>query len=368
MSCLHRYWLKEFTRFFVMIQAMILVIFIIIDYLSRLDKFLGAGIGLGKGLWYVLLKLPFMFVQLTPAAILLSTIVVFSLMNKNHELTIIKSAGISAYYLVRPAVAAALGLALVMFFLGETLIPLSMSRANYIRYVELSKKSQMSSGKQDLWIKAENSFIHISYFDPENEAISGVTITSMDEGFSIENKVFARKGKYTGNGKWMLEGIQKQPFHKNKFSDDSDSFAPKDNTKISQPVELPINITPEELGKAVKKTDEMSFSQLRHYADKVESEGYDATVYRVDMHAKPAFVFICIIMALTGAALGLRSFARESLPLAIAAGLAVAFGYWVLFGICLSMGYGKVLPPVAAAWATNLIFTCGGGLLLATTR
>ncbi len=368
MSSLHKYWIREFFRFFVMIQTMILVIFIIIDYLSRLNKFLAADLGLGRGLWYVILKLPFMFVQLTPAAILLSTIVVFSLMNKNHELTIIKSAGISAHYLVRPAIAAALGLAFLMFFLGETLIPLSMSRANHIRYVELSKKSRMSSGKQDIWIKSKNVFIHISYFDPENETISGITITSMDDEFAIENRLFAKRGKYAGKGKWILEDIQSQPLYTDRFSDDSHFSTPKDSTNPLLALELPIDITPEELGKAVKKTDEMSFSQLRHYVDKVESEGYDATVYRVDMHAKPAFVFICIIMALAGAALGLRSFARESLPLAIAAGLAISFAYWVVFGICISMGYGGILPPMAAAWVTNLIFTCGGGLLLMTTQ
>ncbi len=337
MSCLHKYWIKEFSRFFFIIQTMVLMIFVIIDYLSRMDKFLSSDIGLGRGLWYVILKLPFMFVQLTPAAILLSTIVVFSLMNRNNELTIIKSAGISAYYLVRPALVCALVLALVMFFTGETLIPVTMSQANHIRYVELSKKNRMSVGKQDIWIKSDNSFIHISYFDPVNGSIAGVTIRSMGKDFAIQDRIFAEKGVYDNNGRWKLTDISRQTFEP--------SLKRYQAQHISK-ITLPLKITPEDLGKAVKKTDEMSFSQLRHYVNKVESEGYDATVYRVDMHAKPAFVCICIIMALTGAALA----------------------YWVMFGVCLSLGYAQVLPPLAAAWTTNIIFMCAACLFLMTTQ
>ncbi len=39
MACLHKYWFKEFFKFFGVIQALILVLFVIIDYLSRMDKF-----------------------------------------------------------------------------------------------------------------------------------------------------------------------------------------------------------------------------------------------------------------------------------------------------------------------------------------
>ena len=86
MSCLHKYWLKEFVKFFSIIQLMILTLFVFIDYLSRMDKFLNSDISLMGALGYVLLKVPFMFVQLTPASVLLATITVFGLMNRSNEL------------------------------------------------------------------------------------------------------------------------------------------------------------------------------------------------------------------------------------------------------------------------------------------
>ena len=108
----------------------------------------------------------------------------------------------------------------------------------------------------------------------------------------------------------------------------------------------------------------MSFFELKAYVQKVEAEGYDPTTYRVDMNGKIAFPFICIIMALTGAATGMRSFAKNNMPLAIAIGVVICFLYWIMYGFCLSMGYATILPPVIAAWVANLVFLCMGSIYL----
>jgi lipopolysaccharide export system permease protein len=108
----------------------------------------------------------------------------------------------------------------------------------------------------------------------------------------------------------------------------------------------------------------MSFFELKNYVKKVEEEGYDATTFKVDLNAKIAFPFICIIMVLTGAATGMRSFAKNNIPAAIAIGIVIAFLYWAVYGFCLSLGYGVILPPIVSAWTTNLFFFCFGILYL----
>ena len=121
-----------------MLYEVITVLFVFIDYLSHMNRMLEYNVSFARGFWYVLLKLPYMFVQLTPAGVLLAVISVFGLMNRNEELTALKSSGISVYFLVKPAIGAGCLLALLMLFLGETLIPLSMARSNYIRYHEMA--------------------------------------------------------------------------------------------------------------------------------------------------------------------------------------------------------------------------------------
>ena len=86
------------------------------------------------------------------------------------------------------------------------------------------------------------------------------------------------------------------------------------DVKLYDKKTVPLTIKPEDLIEVSKKTNEMSFFELKKYVKKVEEEGYDATTYTVDLNGKIAFPFICIIMVLTGAATGMRSFVKENIP------------------------------------------------------
>ncbi|MDM8538993.1 LptF/LptG family permease, partial [Desulfobacterales bacterium HSG17] len=95
-----------------------------------------------------------------------------------------------------------------------------------------------------------------------------------------------------------------------------------------------------------------------------ESEGYDATLYKVDLHAKAAFPFICIILSIVGISIASRRIIKDGLPAGIAYGIGIAFLYWIFYSFCISLGYGGMLPPVAAAWVANLVFSCFAVYLL----
>jgi lipopolysaccharide export system permease protein len=119
---------------------------------------------------------------------------------------------------------------------------------------------------------------------------------------------------------------------------------------------IKLDILPDDLKKIVKKSSEMNFSELLAYIRKIEKEGYDASAYKVDLFGRTASPFICIIMILTGAAVGIGHGIKDNFSLGIAKGVGVSFFYWVLFGFCTSLGYGKMLPPFISAWAANFIF------------
>ena len=108
----------------------------------------------------------------------------------------------------------------------------------------------------------------------------------------------------------------------------------------------------------------MSYNALRALIRKVEAEGYDATRYRVDLNYKIAFPVVCLIMCLVGTGIAVRGKLKEGLPVIVSYGMGIAFLYWIVLSFCVSLGYGEILPPVAAAWAANLIFLCVGGIVL----
>jgi lipopolysaccharide export system permease protein len=84
----------------------------------------------------------------------------------------------------------------------------------------------------------------------------------------------------------------------------------------------------------------------------------------VDLQAKIAFPFVCIILCTLALGIGVHKKLQENLALVVALGIGVAFLYWTLYSFCLSLGYGGVLPPFVAAWTTNVVFFSAGVLNL----
>lgn len=375
-STLTQYWIKEFFRFFFLIQTIVLAIFISVDYLTNIDKFLKSGISLVSAFGYVLLKTPFMFVQLTPAGTVLAVVTVFGLMNRNNELLAIKASGISTWYIVMPAVVTGMALALMMLFLGETLVPLTMAKANYIKYALIKKNRNIYAVRENVWIKGDGSISHFKYFNPRDKTISGITITFLDKNFKITRRVDAERGEFqdslqsdnsvtsehhgkSKSVKWILSGVLEQT-----FDEDVQDFVIKSYGQK----EIYLQLEPDDLKAVVKKSDEMDFRELAAHIKKVEHEGYDATTYRVDLFGKSAFPFICVIMAIIGAAAGMRSFVKENLALGIAIGIGASFSYWIVYGFATSLGYARILPPFVSGWATNFLFLCMAMIYLINTE
>lgn len=358
MPSLHKYLLKELFKLFVIIQSIILVLFVFIEYLSKMNRFLNSDITLIGALWYVILEIPFMFVQVAPASVLLANIFVFGLMNRNNELLALQSSGISTYLLIRPALFSGLVLAVTMFFLGEILVPISMTKVHHIKNTVIQKNNNITQTKKNIWIKSDKKLIHFNFYDRINKSVSGITIIAMGEGFQPEYRLDAKTGYYQ-DGKWVFEKSIQQIYNHDTHEYDVLQF---DTKAISA------DIKPEDIGQMVKKSDEMGFFELKKYVQKVENEGYDATTYVVDLYGKMAFPFICFIMALTGAATGMRPFSKESLPRAITIGIIISFMYWFVHGFFMSLGYGSSLPPLLAAWLANLLFLCFGIIYLLTTE
>ncbi len=358
MSTINKYWMGQFLRFFFMVQLIVLAIFITVDYLTNLNKFFKSGISLLDAMGYVLLKTPFMFVQFTPAGVVLAVIVVFGLMNRNNELLALKAGGVSAYFLVKPAVVAGVLLSFSMFFLGETVVPITMAKANYIKYTVIKKKHQVHATRENIWIRSNDTIAHFKFFNPVDRTLSGITLTRMDEHFHVIERMDARSGVYR-EGQWYFLNLLTQTFTP---GNEGGAVTMYDEKRVD------MDILPEDLVQMVKKTDEMRFSELAAHIRKVEQEGYDATTYRVDLLGKTAFPFICLIMSIMGAAVGMRSSVKENLPLGIVFGLAMAFLYWILYSFTTSLGYGRMLPPVVSAWAANFLFLCAALFYLARTE
>ena len=354
MYILHKHIAKEIVKNFTIILAIVTGIYLIVDFFERIDNFMEAGAPMGSAIWFFLLKLPFIISQVLPVAVLLAVLVSMGLMSKNNEIIALKSSGIGVYNLFKPIALIGIAISLFLFFLSEVVVPITMSKSNRIYLTKVKKVATYATRQKNIWIKGKRSITHIKHYNAAARTIFDITLHQFDRKFKLIRRVDAARGEFK-NGKWVLVDIMEQLWNETENRYDIKFFERKAE---------PVDLLPEDLKRVAKESEEMSFNELRDYIDAIEAEGYNASNYRVDLHAKTAFPFVCLIMSMIGTGISVRGKAKEGLAMVVSYGLGLVFLYWVSFSFCISLGYGGLLPPLMAAWLTNMFFLCIGGILL----
>jgi len=354
MSIIYKYLSREILKNFGVILVAVISIYIAVDFFEKIDDFMEADLPFSRAITFFIYNTPFVVAQIMPVGLFLAILVVFGLMSKNNEIIALKSSGVSIYALLWPVLSLGLMCTILLFFLSEVIVPISTGKANEIWLREVRKEMAITTREKNVWIKGNRAIIHIRFYDAENRTLHGISVNRFDKDFNLIRRVDAKKAVFQ-KGKWVLNDSMVQTYEKKtgkyqiKFYDERAEV---------------LDFVPADLKRVMRKSQEMSFKELMGYIKKVEKEGYDATSYRVDLQAKIAFPFVCIVLCLVGTGLSFRGRINESLPVVIAYGLGIVFLYWIFQSFCVSLGYGEMLPPLIAVWTANIIAACAGVLVL----
>lgn len=356
MKTIRRYMIREVLKTFFLVLAVVIGLYLAIDFLEKVDNFMEAGLPISRLIQFLIYEIPFVVVQVLPVAQLLAVLITVGFMNRHNEIMALKSCGVSIYRLVMPMAALGVVFSMVLFVMAEFIVPVTIGRANHIWNREVRQSSVVSTREKNIWIRGDQSIIHIRYYHPPDQTMYGVTVHRFNERFGLVERIDAEKG-VSGGDRWQLENVVVQNF-------DTGGSASHVNFQASREEDL--GIAPEDLFRVAKKSEEMGIAELGRYIEKIQSEGYEATAYQVDWMNKLAFPLVCIIMSLIGVGIAVRSRLREGMVMSVVSGVTVAFLYWVFHSFSLSLGYGEMLPAWIAAWIANLAFICLGGFLLMT--
>lgn len=358
MSIIFKYLTREILKTFGIVLITVIVIYIAVDFFEKADNFVAAGLPFSKIITFFLCSMPFILSQIIPVAILLSVLIVFGLMKKNNEIITLKSSGISAIYLLKPVLVIGVLASIFLFIFLDTVVPITLDKANKIWLIEVKQKRIIRSKESNIWIKGRHRITHIKFFRPKSQSIYGITINHFDDNFHLTRRIDAAKGVFE-KGKWHLYDLMEQGI---------DFTSGETSAQFIKHREEALGFLPEDFQEVIKKPEEMRLKELYEYIKQIESEGYSATSYRVDLFAKTAFPAVCFILCLTGTGIALNEKSREGLAAGITFGIGIAFLYWIFYSFCLSLGYGEMLPPWLAAWSTNAIFFLIGTLMMVHTH
>jgi lipopolysaccharide export system permease protein len=291
-------------------------------------------------------------------SVLMGTLVTLGLLARTNELTALRAAGVSPFGYCTPFVLVACLWSCGDFALAEYVVPLASTRANLIWNFEANRRSREGGFSQErIWYRGDQLLYNIRVLHPRRQMAEGVTIYFFDETFHLVKRLEARKGLWDGTG-WtfsdgfILGGADESPYTVEQF----------------QELRLELPQRPSDFQYLAKPPEEMTWGELSQYVAKIRREGYDATRYLVDLYAKISFPCTSLVMTILGIGVALYQGKRGGIATGVAASVALAFVYVLVFHFLLSLGYAGKLPPVLAAWIPNAFFALAGLFLMAIAR
>ena len=359
MRILDRYIVKKFLAVLFFTTLAFIVIFIVVDLVEHLDKFITSKAGIDRTFLYYVYYIPYIIVLTLPVNMLLSSLFSLGSMAQHNELIAVLSSGVSLYRIVFPLLFVALIISIVSGFAGETMVPEANRRRFDIYRYEIRNQPREAVGtqRQISLQDYDNRQISILYYDARKKRANKVNIVRKEgnqilERWDVKYMIWKDSLNY-----WMLHDITRRTFNNSSEKITKvDSFAYSDT-----------RVAPEDLIDLQVKPEEMNYRELSRFVEKMRGLGADARKWVVDLYMKISYPFSCFIIVLFGAPLASRK--RRSGPaLGFAIALLISFVYFLILRSGQVLGHNGTLEPWLGAWIGNIIFAIGGILLMLKAR
>ncbi len=360
MRILDRYLLRTFGRMFGLTTGAFAGIYLLIEFFERVDDFIEHHGTLTQYLRYFGWKLPIIFVDIAPLAVLLSVFLTLGSFTRHGELTAMRACGLSLARIARPLMLAALLISTAHFFAGDMLVPHGVRETRHILKHELVGRPMFARKQNMVWFREGDAIVFVKLILPQKELLKGVTIYRMDKEFHLRQRIDAATARYSPEKGWILHDLVLHG-----FSDAGDVIG--EETRASMP--YPLDKSPGDFQANQLDNRELGFAELLSLTRRLAADGYDTTRYRVDLHNRLAYSATCFIMACLGLPFALQRGRGSHLALGIAISVGIGIGYFLLQSTMIAFGYAGVLPPWAAAWSGNILTSLlAAWLILARAR
>ena len=352
-----RYLLREFMRFFLLAIVGFVSFVNLFDAFEKIDTFIDYRATGGNIALYYLYSTPYKAVLVCPVALLLAGFLALGFMTRFHEITVMKSSGVSLYRLLLPVYAVGLVVSAASFVTSDFIMPHAQTRAREIYQTEIRGRTLKNLGSRMnvTYIGAENRLYLIRRYDIPRRTMVDMTVQEFD-GDRLRRRVDAGKAIYE-NGTWKLEDGIDRVFE----PDGSERAMPFQELRLDLPE------TPEDFAKEEVRPEQMSFPSLRRYVERLRQSGTPVQRFETDMHLRIAFPLSNLVILLIGSSLAVQM-RRGGVALGFGFSLTISFAYWCLLRAGQVLGHNGTLPPVLAAWLGNIVFVALGLWLLYRAR
>jgi lipopolysaccharide export system permease protein len=346
MKILTTYILTTFAKILAFVLPVFITLYLVVEFVERIDDFLQSQLNMSTIMYYFLLRVPIVGIQVGPLAVLLSVALSVALFQRSRELIAFLAAGTSPWHIVHPFLIGALMMAGMSLGTEELVLPGAHRALMDLLEDQRRPLPQGALIQQgEIWFRApEAAFVHIELLDPVAERIHGITIYRKKAPGELIEQVQAREAVWLA-GRWTLLDGTISRFQGN-LTTHVESF-----TRL----EMPIGMEPEALRSMFTPPSQMSLSELQSYMRRLRDRGVDMTAYARDFQMKLATPFMGVVMAAVGLAAMWGTHDTRKISLGFVGTLCGAAAYWLLVMTGTALSGTQQLPILIGIWLPHFV-------------
>jgi lipopolysaccharide export system permease protein len=291
-------------------------------------------------------RVPQVTERIMPFCVLIAAMFCYLNLSRRLELVVARSAGISAWQFISPAMIVAFVLGILATTVYNPLSAILQERSKRFE-AELFGKNAGALSSSNFWTSQRSSdgtaIINAKTSRNQGVNLNGVTVFTFDNAGHFKQRIEARAAVLKP-GVWELQDARVNEL----------GILPTDHPVF----QLKTSLTPEQVRESFATPETVPFWELPLYIKIAEHAGLVAAGYRLQFQKLLARPFLMVAMVFLAAAVSLRFFRFGGVQKMVLSGVAAGFLLYVLAKVAEDLSKADLLHPVAAAWLPVL----AGGL------
>ncbi|MBI5506218.1 MAG: LptF/LptG family permease [Deltaproteobacteria bacterium] len=353
-TVLSRYVARLYLRLFAGCVVTAVALVLVVNFFGRIGEFASYRKGFVPIAWYFVLLTPKMAADIYPAAALLAVSLSVAMLIRDNELLAMRACGVSNTRIAMPLLAISAVLGVLVFVWSDTIVPLATARARVVKNQDIRDlRGRGLLDSRSIWLETPQGFLNVAIYDARTRTIHDLSLYEVARPFRISRIVDVTTAHWEAD-QWRADDGSVRTFGADGAFE----------TRPLAPGTLQIPQTPADFRNERPQGVEFGYRKLADKIAVLEARGLDPNEYKVDLALKLALPFSGLVTVLLGFPLAMRSTGRGgSLYSGAGRGMAAAFLYWMALALAVAAGHSGTLPPLIAAWSTNVVFALIGALL-----
>jgi lipopolysaccharide export system permease protein len=326
-----------------------------------------SGLPVGIAVQVLLQRLPSFLVISFPMATLMASLLAYSRLSANSELTALRSVGVTATRMIVPALIVALLMSGLTFIFNDVLVPRANRSAETTLARALGKAIATEKGTNIVYSRfgrlqetdgsSNKGLAQLFYARQFRDGVmNGVTVLDFTRAGFTQMLVADRAVWNERQAKWQF------------FDGQILTLTPSGSTTSADFDQYlyPLSAAPIRIAQLPKDANNMTVLEALRAKELLQQAGDIKEARRLQVRIQEKFTLpmACLVFGLIGASLGAKPNNRTSRSQGFGISVVLILVYYVLSFSFSSLGVKGTLPPLLAAWSPVLISLAGGGFLL----